>query len=521
MVTAVDIDTCNTRSGLAKLRSTCRRQRTIRLKELVAVQEQLSSTDILSVDDEQREQLAVTEAALEEEVAAYVDLVDRCTAKINKLLSETQAPVEGLSNNPSDQMELLVSTITDAFQRVAPSTTTTSITTKSGSRVPSLGDVVKFNVTSRTLKDIYLLPLQYRRLESLFLSAGFGELVPTANGKDEFQPHPTLRVPLIEKLLETLAPHSTLLSEATRLIDLPSIGYDWQKVKKALVEKYCSPVEMRKEVLRRATQLTFSGPSGVNRFVDQVRDLRSLHLISLRNTPPEVGDRRATSDDSTEPIDVTAHFVDLALRPLPNNIMTELIKEVTAVARQSYPERRNWEWQRKLPLDGGVGTSTILGLLTELCYAHNFTTESKKPKSSTPNNQNSNASDVRDKLWHTSDQRSSTANNQQKAAHAEAVSWAKSQPYVLLVMGDGVKGATPSTAGFSEATELKFLTSKGGKPYCLLSFGDKARALNCVSEYFNDKTRFGVVKEFDTNYKRNSRHGPRQPKNGGGSGGHQ
>ncbi|KAF4735920.1 hypothetical protein FOZ63_022573, partial [Perkinsus olseni] len=82
-----------------------------------------------------------------------------------------------------------------------------------------------------------------------------------------------------------------------------------------------------------------------------------------------------------------------------------------------------------------------------------------------------------------------------------------SQPYVLLVMGDGVKGATAATVGFSEATDLKFLTSKAGKPYCLLSFGDKSRALNCVSEYFSDKARFGVVKEFDTNYKRNSRHG--------------
>ncbi|KAF4648227.1 hypothetical protein FOL47_003575, partial [Perkinsus chesapeaki] len=70
-------------------------------------------------------------------------------------------------------------------------------------------------------------------------------------------------------------------------------------------------------------------------------------------------------------------------------------------------------------------------------------------------------------------------------------------------MGDGVKGANSSTAGFSEANDVKFLTSKAGKPYCLMSFSDKNRAVTCVTEYFNDKARFGVVKEFDVNYKRN------------------
>ncbi|KAF4705219.1 hypothetical protein FOZ63_009943, partial [Perkinsus olseni] len=408
MVTAVDIDACNTRPGLAKLRSTCRRQRTIRLKDLSTVQDQLSCADIFTVDEEQRKQLAVREAAIEEEVATYTELADRCTAKINKLLSETQAPAEVQPGNPSEQMDILVNTLTDAFQRVAPTTSSPSTTTCKSGKVPSLGDVVKFNVSSRALKDVYLLPLQYRRLESLFLSAGFGELVPSTNG-DVFQPFDGLRVPLMEKLLETLAPHTALLAEATRLVDSPSIGYDWLKVKCALIDKDCSPVETRKEVLRRASQLVFPGPGSVSRFVDEVRELRSLHLISLRTPSLQTAvSLDADGDHSAEPIDVTAHFVDLVLRPLPNNILTELIKEVTAVARQSFPERRNWEWQLKLPLD-------------ELCYAHTFTTEAKKSKPSAPNNYNSNNSDVRDKLWQVGDHRGSTDNNsQQRAAHAEA-----------------------------------------------------------------------------------------------------
>ncbi|EER17870.1 hypothetical protein Pmar_PMAR027585 [Perkinsus marinus ATCC 50983] len=480
-------------------------------QELLRVREDLD-TAFETEDLTAQEQLQERECQLESDISHYRDLINTCTAKIDHLLADASVGAQALLPAPSpglpvaihdESVNSLVTVLADALAKATSSVK--SNPSSMGSRPMQLSDVSKLSVSSRTLKDVSLLSVHYRRMESLFVAANFGQV-----GEDgRFTPHESIKVAVIEKFLDTLSPFATLVNEAARNID--SNGHNWVALRETLLDKFCSPGAIRKEVRKRVGKLTFPGAANVDQYIDQLRDIRTLHLGANHKCTT------LSSTGACQCFDDNTHFIDSVLKPVPRDLKVQLARDVISAARHQYSERRTLDWQLRLPFDGTSGTVTILSLLADVCCANSLTTEgglSRKHEGQQP------SSDVREKLWHASDrQPHSTVRTAAQKAHAEAVEWARTQPFVLLVMGEGVKSATASTTGFSAAKDLRFLTSRAGKPYCLMSFPDKSSAMACVSDHFADKSRFGIVKEFDTDYKRRQRGNNGGPKNEYRSGG--
>ncbi|KAF4648381.1 hypothetical protein FOL47_003355, partial [Perkinsus chesapeaki] len=424
MVTAADINNADTQSELTKLRGTCRTQRTKKVQELAKVRTELDKA--YDEDDNERFlELQERESTLETEIAHYRDLIGTCSSKIDCLLSDSshqansQAPTDLPLVAYNDSVTSLATVFADALAKATSNGPSTSTPTK-------MSDVTELSVSSRTLNDASLLAIHYRRMEALFLAANFGE-----KGEDgRFCPYDSIKVPVIEKFLETLSPLSTIVNEAARHIDSPTVGHNWASLKGILLDKFCSAQAVRNEVKKRVAKLTFPGAANIDQYIDQLRDIRTLHLST---------DHKCTTTSDTgacQCFDQNTHFIDSVLKPVPRDLKVQLVRDVISSARQQHPERHHLDWQLRLPFDGSSDTVTILSLLSDVCCADTCVASVNAPR----------RSDIRDKVWQASDQRLSTNDNRQRAAHAEAVSWAKSQPYVLLVMGDGVKGANSSTA---------------------------------------------------------------------------
>ncbi|KAF4668871.1 hypothetical protein FOL47_002828 [Perkinsus chesapeaki] len=297
-----------------KGRGTCRTQRTKKVHELAEVRTALDKA--YDEDDTERfVELQERESTLETEIAHYRDVIGTCSSKIDCLLSDSshranpQAPTDLSLVAYNDSVTSLATVFADALAKATSNGPSTSTPTK-------MSDVREVSVSSRTLNDVSLLAIHYRRMEALSSAANFGE-------KDEdgrFCPYDSIKVPVIEKFLETLSPLSTIVNEAARHIDSPTVGHNWASLKDILLDKFCSAQAVRNEVKKRVAKLTFPGAANIDQYIDQLRDIRTLHLST---------DHKCTTVSDTgvcQCFDQNTHFIDSVLKPVPRDLKVQLVR---------------------------------------------------------------------------------------------------------------------------------------------------------------------------------------------------
>lgn len=206
--------------------------------------------------------------------------------------------------------------------------------------------------------------------------------------------------------------------------------------------------------------------------------------------------------DSEGQFDEDTIFVDSVLRCLPQELLLQLIRDVVASSKYSYPQRAGVDWQLRLPFDGLIGEASLISCLIELCYSHVSVAEIRKPRQDQGSVGPSR--DIRDRMQVVGEASNSLEGKRGPSPYRDAISWAKGFLVVLMVMGRAVDRADRNSSGFSDAEDVRFLISRGGRRYGLLAFTDERKAMSTIQEHFGDKNDFGVVKKFDVAF-RNSK----------------
>lgn len=259
MVTADDIQNAPDRESIAKLRATVRGLRTRKMKELIAIRNQtrLSLDDDETTNDAELVDLYSKEEELEIAIESLARLADQATCRISELMKESVVPTTSTTTSSSDDgLSTLVTALTSALQK-PPSLRT------------RIADVSRLSVASKALKNPFLLPTHFKRVEQLLVASGFATFV---NGT--FTPDDDIEVYLVEKLIFTLVDHDGVTAEANAAVD--EAGGDWHRVKTVPLDKFSRPENVRREFRRRVGKLTFRGAASFDSFVADVRRLRIL-----------------------------------------------------------------------------------------------------------------------------------------------------------------------------------------------------------------------------------------------------
>ncbi|KAF4688283.1 hypothetical protein FOZ60_002936 [Perkinsus olseni] len=405
MVTADEIENAPNRETLTKLRGTLRSSRTRKMKDLLALRNRTRNFDV-NADDFDEKELA----------RLYADE------------EEFEALTSALQKEP------------DLRTRIS--------------------DVNGLSVASKALKDPYLLPAHFKRVEQLFLASGFATL-----SDNKFLPEPDLEVYLVEKLLETLVDHDRVAAEANSVVD--EVGGDWHGVKAVLLDKFSRPDEVRRELRRRV-------------------DVRQLRILASSISPADTPATKASDN---------VHFINAILRCLPSDIYSSLVQQVTQTARILRPGTASKEWQLRLPFDGKADDLTVLSILSDICQP--FTAVSDSRKASRPQDREQPSKDIRDRVLFTGD---AASTSKHKKEYREVMTWARSQPYVLFVTGPGVgklESGPANSPGLGAANEVKFLVSRRGQKYALLAFDSRTSGEAAATEGFTDRKLYTRVKQFD------------------------
>ncbi|KAF4752316.1 hypothetical protein FOZ62_004397 [Perkinsus olseni] len=486
MVTADEIENAPNRETLTKLRGTLRSSRTRKMKDLLALRNRTRNFDVNADDFDEKElaRLYADEEEFEGVIEGLTRLIDRASARISSFMNESFDPTstENPSPTPMDSALLPRSPDTDSLSTLVSALT--SALQKEPDLRTRISDVNGLSVASKALKDPYLLPAHFKRVEQLFLASGFATL-----SDNKFLPEPDLEVYLVEKLLETLVDHDRVAAEANSVVD--EVGGDWHRVKAVLLDKFSRPDEVRRELRRRVGKLTFKGPGSIDAFLSDVRQLRILaSSISPADTPTT-----KASDN--------VHFINAILRCLPSDIYSSLVQQVTQTARILRPGTASKEWQLRLPFDGKADDVTVLSILSDICQS--FTAVSDSRKASRPQDREQPSKDIRDRVLFTGD---AASTSKHKKEYREVMTWARSQPYVLFVTGPGVgklESAPANSPGLGAANEVKFLVSRRGQKYALLAFDSRTSGEAAATEGFTDRKLYTRVKQFDCDYKPNSK----------------
>ncbi|KAF4667093.1 hypothetical protein FOL47_003744 [Perkinsus chesapeaki] len=475
MVTAVDIQNAPDRESLAKLRATVRGSRTRKMKELVEIRNRtrsLNFDDEDGINDSDLADLYSKEEKLEYDIEALAKLADQATCRISELAKESFIPPPVTSTSPVDGgLSTLVTALTSALH-------------KPPDLRARIADINGLSVASKALKDPFLLPTHFKRVEQLFVASGFAKFV---DGK--FTPDTDLEGHLVEKLIDTLTDNDGVIAEANATVD--EAGGDWDRVKSVLLDKFSRPDNVRRELRRRTGKLAFRGALSFDSFVADVRQLRIL-ANSVCHADSQSTPRSANN----------VHFINSVLRCLPSDVYADLVKQVTQTARLLKPESISKEWQLRLPFDGKANEVTILSILGDICQSLTVVSDARKP-SRFPDRE-AGSKDIRDRLLYTSD----SGNTNVKKEYRGVMDWARQQPYVLFVTGPGVEKlekAPANSAGLGAASEVKYMTSRRGQRYALLAFATRSAGETAATDCFTDRKLYSRVKQFDADYNRESK----------------
>ncbi|KAF4651932.1 hypothetical protein FOL46_009983 [Perkinsus olseni] len=452
MVTADEIENAPNRETLTKLRGTLRSSRTRKMKDLLALRNRTRNFDVNADDFDEKElaRLYADEEEFEGVIEGLTRLIDRASARISSFMNESFDPTstENPSPTPMDSALLPRSPDTDSLSTLV-SALTSALQKEPDLRI-RISDVNGLSVASKALKDPYLLPAHFKRVEQLFLASGFATL-----SDNKFLPEPDPEVYLVEKLLETLVDHDRVAAEANSVVD--EVGGDWHRVKAVLLDKFSRPDEVRRELRRRV-------------------DVRQLRILASSISPADTPTTKASDN---------VHFINAILRCLPSDIYSSLVQQVTQTARILRPGTASKEWQLRLPFDGKADDVTILSILSDICQS--FTVVSDSRKASRPQDREQPSKDIRDRVLFTGD---AASTSKHKKEYREVMTWARSQPYVLFVTGLGVgklESAPANSPGLGAANEVKFLVSRRGQKYALLAFDSRTSGEVAATEGFTDR----------------------------------
>ncbi|EER08728.1 hypothetical protein Pmar_PMAR017787 [Perkinsus marinus ATCC 50983] len=489
MVTAVElnssINAASTREDLSRLRSTARRLRTNNCKKRTEIQERLADNDI---DDNKLALLETEEATLEAEIIALSGAADNASSKINALMRETcMVNSATLSADDSNNNATATPTSAESVSGLVRALSSALSRRPYDSRTKR-ADINRLPMQGRSLIDPYQLPAHFRRLEKWFASNEFGTFDDSTKA---FVADKEVEAQLVEKAIESLSSHRNVASEANTLVD--TYGATWNHLKNTLIDKFAKPEDIRRELNRKISQLTYKGHSNVDGFISELRQIHTL--ASTVNSSPE---------DSV-------YFIDDILRCLPPNVHSQLVQEINQTARicrhnsSSTSSPTTKPWQLKLPLDAPSDQHSIFGILSDVAQSLLASTDFRKvpPES----NRGSRREDMGDKISKVSDSTTNStrappsAITEARRQHKEANDWARKQNFVIIVMGKALRSSTPTDPGFNNASDVRFLVSRQGKRYGLVAFDSKADAEKVIAEYFSNKDSFTLVKPYDPDFK--------------------
>ncbi|EER13268.1 hypothetical protein Pmar_PMAR029707 [Perkinsus marinus ATCC 50983] len=281
MVTAVElnssINAASTREDLSRLRSTARRLRTNNCKKRTEVQERLADNDI---DDNKLALLETEEATLEAEIIALSGAADNASSKINALMRETcMVNSATLSADDSNNNATATPTSTESVSGLVRALSSALSRRPYDSRTKR-ADINRLPMQGRSLIDPYQLPAHFRRLEKWFASNEFGTFDDSTKA---FVADKEVEAQLVEKAIESLSSHRNVASEANTLVD--TYGATWNHLKNTLIDKFAKPEDIRRELNRKISQLTYKGHSNVDGFISELRQIHTL--ASTVNSSPE------------------------------------------------------------------------------------------------------------------------------------------------------------------------------------------------------------------------------------------
>ncbi|KAF4683915.1 hypothetical protein FOZ60_008418 [Perkinsus olseni] len=140
-------------------------------------------------DEKELARLYADEEEFEGVIEGLTRLIDRASARISSFMNESFDPTstENPSPTPMDSALLPRSPDTDSLSTLVSALT--SALQKEPDLRTRISDVNGLSVASKALKDPYLLPAHFKRVEQLFLASGFATL-----SDNKFLPEPDLEV---------------------------------------------------------------------------------------------------------------------------------------------------------------------------------------------------------------------------------------------------------------------------------------------------------------------------------------